>query len=69
MNGQRFDDFTRLLARGVSRRTVLTVLGSVTGALLGGLGSRAIALSLVRTGAIDRTPLGREHLRKTEDEA
>ena len=40
MNRQRFDDFTRLLARGVSRRTVLTVLGSVTGALLGGLGRR-----------------------------
>jgi energy-coupling factor transport system substrate-specific component len=35
-----------------------------SGAILGGLGSRALALSLARTGAVDQTALGREQRRK-----
>jgi energy-coupling factor transport system substrate-specific component len=36
----------------------------ISGALLGGLGSRALALSVARTGAIDQTALGREQQRQ-----
>ena len=42
------------------------IVMAVSGALVGGLGSRGIALALVRTGAVDQTALGREHRRSGE---
>ncbi len=59
MDGQRFDDLTRALAKGTSRRRVVKALAGVLGgALTGGIGSKAVAAKPGGGNGRPCTPVG-----------